>query len=98
MGRERLVLSVWTSRDRLRAEAMQRDHDVSMSSLGLQVTRLATAVAASNRSHSEGLEALSRRVEEMEASTNPNRNPNPKPNPKPLTRNPETLALALSLT
>ena len=47
---------------------MQRDHDVSMSSLGLQVTRLATAVAASNRSHSEGLEALSRRVEEMEAN------------------------------
>lgn len=59
---------VWMSRERLRAEAMQRDHDVSMSSLGLQVTRLATAVAASNRSHVETLEALSRRVEEMEAN------------------------------
>ena len=53
---------VWTSRERLRAEAMQQDREVSMSSLGLQVTNLATAV-------SQSLQALSRHVQELEDNT-----------------------------
>ena len=60
---------VWTSRERLRAEAMQQDREVSMSSLGLQVTNLATAVTASNHNVSQSLQALSRRVQELEDNT-----------------------------